>query len=658
MNSKFNIRIVTALLCSLILAGAVYVWAPQFFPVDKEVEIRLDRHMTIFRELQVTLESFRDMELHYRSFMLSGQSAEADAFADAVRSIEHHMSMLRGMTQSDPLYGDKMRSLSTRISLATDQMKQAVAAPRDKNKKNAVGTVKTVDDREIKEIGRQLSRLEEDELQLLKTDVMKYNALITSGPTPWIALIVISGLFGILFLSFSQRKSEAASEEHSSRVQVLTRELEGAKEQLERLTYIDPLTEALNIRGLEQVLKVEENRLARGGAHLVAILVNCDDFKRTNERLGEAVGDVVLKDIAKRIGGALRPSDHVARIEGDEFLILLPDTQLAYGLRVAERIRIAIADNPLHSAHENITLTVSIGVAMLPNSIKTVEEVISIARAALIRSKELGKNRVSLARDSAASNEAPKTASDLVNRLLDIDNFRTVFQPLIDLSTEQVAGFEILTRGPDGAFENPEDLFRLCIENNVLTRVDLQCLKLCLEMSADIASSMRVHINIFPSTILETPIEELIECFPKDRAGRTYCLEISEQHFMGEPGYLREHVQKLRSAGILVAIDDIGFGRSSLDTLILLEPDAVKVDRTYVSGISEDKAKVRLLKRLSNVAKSLGAEVVAEGVESRADVPVLQELGIHFGQGFLWGELLEVLPQNPHEQRTLYNQLS
>lgn len=657
MNSKFNIRIITALLCSLILAGAVYVWAPQFFPVDKEVEVRLDRHMTIFRELQITLESFRDMELHYRSYMLAGQSAEADAFNDASRSIDHHMSMLRGMTQSDPLYGDKMRSLSTRISLAMDQMKQAVAVPRAKDKKDT-GLLKTVDDREIKEIGRQLSRMEEDELQLLKTDVMKYNALITSGPTPWIALIVISGLFGILFLSFSQRKTEAASEEQSSKVQVLTRELEGAKEQLERLTHIDPLTEVLNLRGLEQVLKVEESRIGRGGTHLVAILVNCDDFKRTNERLGEAVGDVVLKDIAKRIGGALRPSDHVARIGGDEFLILLPETQLAYGLRIAERIRIAIADNPLHSAHENITLTVSIGVAMLPPAVKTAEEAISVARAALVRSKQLGKNRVSLARDGGSGSEAPKTASDVINRLLDIDNFRTVFQPIIDLSTEQVAGFEILTRGPDGAFENPADLFRLCIENNVLTRVDMQCLKLCLEMSSDIANNMRVHINLFPSTILETPIEELIECFPKDRAGRTYCLEISEQHFMGEPGYLREHVQKLRSAGVIVAIDDIGFGRNSLDTLILLEPDVVKVDRKYVEGIAEDKAKVRLLKRLSNVAKSLGAEVVAEGVESRTDVPVLQELGITFGQGFLWGELLEVLPQNPHEQRTLFNQLS
>jgi EAL domain-containing protein (putative c-di-GMP-specific phosphodiesterase class I) len=100
----------------------------------------------------------------------------------------------------------------------------------------------------------------------------------------------------------------------------------------------------------------------------------------------------------------------------------------------------------------------------------------------------------------------------------------------------------------------------------------------------------------------------------------------------------------LKQAGILVAIDDVGFGRSSLETLILLEPDLVKVDRKYVSGISVEPSKARLLRRLANVAKSLGAEIVAEGIEDRNDLPLLKEMGINYGQGFLWGDLLAVLP--------------
>ena len=142
--------------------------------------------------------------------------------------------------------------------------------------------------------------------------------------------------------------------------------------------------------------------------------------------------------------------------------------------------------------------------------------------------------------------------------------------------------------------------------------------------------------------------------FPITSGGHTYCIELSEQHFIIEPKHMRDSINAIREAGIMVAIDDIGFGRSSLESLILLEPDVVKVDRKYVTGVSDDVGKVRLLKRLTNVAKSLGAEVVAEGIERRDDVPVLQELGVHFGQGFMWGDLLEVLPTDPESQRKLF----
>jgi EAL domain-containing protein (putative c-di-GMP-specific phosphodiesterase class I) len=162
---------------------------------------------------------------------------------------------------------------------------------------------------------------------------------------------------------------------------------------------------------------------------------------------------------------------------------------------------------------------------------------------------------------------------------------------------------------------------------------------------------MRFHLNIFPSTLLDTPIEQLLSLFPAQTDGRVFCVEISEQQFVGDPAYMRDHVNALKQAGILVAIDDVGFGRSSLETLILLEPDLVKVDRKYVTGVSIEPAKARLMKRLANVAKSLGAEIVAEGIESSDDIPVLKEIGVHYGQGWLFGDLLEVLPGTPQARR-------
>ncbi|HNM51034.1 MAG TPA: EAL domain-containing protein, partial [Candidatus Obscuribacter sp.] len=104
------------------------------------------------------------------------------------------------------------------------------------------------------------------------------------------------------------------------------------------------------------------------------------------------------------------------------------------------------------------------------------------------------------------------------------------------------------------------------------------------------------------------------------------------------PAYLKDHVHAIRKRDILVAIDDVGFGRSSLESLIILEPDIVKIDRKYVSGISADPAKARLLKRLVKVVNSIGAELIAEGIECREELELLVEMGVPFGQGWLWGK--------------------
>ena len=120
--------------------------------------------------------------------------------------------------------------------------------------------------------------------------------------------------------------------------------------------------------------------------------------------------------------------------------------------------------------------------------------------------------------------------------------------------------------------------------------------------------------------------------------GVTFCIEISEQQFIGDPACLRDHVAAFKEKGIKVSIDDVGFGRSCLETLIMLEPDVVKIDRAYVDGASRDPHKGRLLARLVEVSKALGAEIVAEGIESRDDLALLQDYGVIYGQGWLWGK--------------------
>ncbi len=187
----------------------------------------------------------------------------------------------------------------------------------------------------------------------------------------------------------------------------------------------------------------------------------------------------------------------------------------------------------------------------------------------------------------------------------------------------------------------PDDLFRVSVEYNLLTIVDLRCLKTCLIHTVDpkfTDRSVLFHVNLFPSTIIDTPIERLMTLFPDNGKTASYCVEISEQQFIGDPVYLRGHVQALKDQGVKVAIDDVGFGRSSLESLIILEPDIVKIDRKYVSGISEDQVKARNLERLVRVVNALGSELIAEGIENKEELAILVEMGVVYGQGWYWGK--------------------
>jgi len=420
-----------------------------------------------------------------------------------------------------------------------------------------------------------------------------------------------------------------------------TNRLEAATSRLETLANIDALTEVLNRIGLERALQSEFSRAQRQGWNLVALLLDCDDFDRINASLGHAVGDVVLKEVSLRLKDTLRPTDHIARIGGDEFLMLLPDTRFAEGLLVAEKVRLAVAESPLRLAAETIRVTASLGAIALPYEFCSIEEVLSLARLAVRESKLHGKNRVSAGEQHKIDGQDREALGELTERLRRGDCFRAVSMPLLRLTDESLVGYEILSRGPAGAFEMPDDLFRVSCEHNLLTIVDLRCLKTCLSAAQNEARynrEKRFHVNLFPSTIIDTPIDRLLTLFPPELKKGNYCIEISEQQFIGDPAYLRDHVAALKEEGILVAIDDVGFGRSSLESLIILEPDIVKIDRKYVSGIADDPSKARLLRRLVKVVDALGADLVAEGIERREELELLIDVGVPFGQGWYWGK--------------------
>jgi len=417
-----------------------------------------------------------------------------------------------------------------------------------------------------------------------------------------------------------------------------TDKLKKANAELEKLSLLDPLTELLNRRGLQQVLSRELAGRTRLGTDLIAMLVDLDDFKRINDTLGYTVGDVVLKEVAAKLQTCLRATDYVARVGGDEFIILLPHTRVAEGTLVAEKVRLTLAEGTIMLADQKIVVTSSLGVFTVTETTQSIEELLSKAHHLIHQSKVAGKNRV--VSDHEMLSER-RQGIDFKTKIFDGISqgnlVQSVKQPLIKLDDESVAGYEFLTRLKVPGFEMPDAFFRLAMEANILTVIDHYCFKQAVKVSFDLKPGMQIHLNLFPSTLLSIPPKQLLERMNLGEKKRQYCIEISEKQIIGSPAYLVDILKTLKDAGVMIAIDDVGFGHSCLESLILLEPDVIKIDRSCIFGISRETCLVRTLQRLIKVADSLGTQIIAEGIETREDLEVLKELGVEYGQGFLFG---------------------
>jgi diguanylate cyclase (GGDEF)-like protein len=417
------------------------------------------------------------------------------------------------------------------------------------------------------------------------------------------------------------------------------RELEHANQHLERLTLIEPLTELLNRRGLQQALSREIQSLARGTSRAAVLVIDLDDFKRVNETLGHAAGDVVLKEIGRRLRASVRAVDYVGRLGGDEFMLILPDTSAVELGRVAERIRLGIATAIIQHSQGTVTVTTSVAAMMLTPDIPALDEVLSRAHLLLLRAKNQGKDRVTFeSGDLDDTARRLRAETDMCVNLTHGRNIVTVKQPIYRLADESPIGYELLSRYSNGAFEMPDNFFRTCSERNVLTLVDHACLRAAVKTAMAMPPYARFHLNIFPTTLLSVPPEHLLELFPTPVPPETFCLEISEQQIIGDPSYLVAAVDTLRAAGVMIAIDDVGFGSSCLESLVLLAPDILKIDKRVVIGIDRDPPRIDQLRRYVRVALSLGCGVVAEGIETLHELEVVRSLGIEYGQGFLWGK--------------------
>lgn len=425
-----------------------------------------------------------------------------------------------------------------------------------------------------------------------------------------------------------------AIERHRAQLEQLelVRLLADANAQLTRLANTDALTGVLNRRGLEAAL----GELARHGEHrpsrLVAMLIDCDDFKSINERDGHATGDLVLVGVAQAIASTLRNNDLVGRVGGDEFLVLLVDVGVWDALRVAERIRRAVRYP--RKLDERQGVTVSIGVAELGRGTKFLSQVMVATQARLRTSKRTGKNKVMIADEEHAALELDR--SNLGGWLAEPGRIRVAAQPIVQLSDGAIVAREMLARFDAPGIAGPDDFFRVALEADQLTAADLACVRACVG-SGERLADQRLHLNIFPGTLLEVPTADLIELFgpllPR------ICLELIEKQAVPDPVELGRRLAPLRERGLTIALDDVGAGQTSLELLLVLEPDVVKLDGDLVAAATSPAPAraARSIRNLLRCIEHLGATAIAEGIETEEQLAAAKALGLRLGQGYLWG---------------------
>jgi len=412
-----------------------------------------------------------------------------------------------------------------------------------------------------------------------------------------------------------------------------------AQRELEELSCSDPLTGVLNRRGLTNSLEKEVDRRRKSGSEMQALFLDLDDFKKINDVYGHSIGDEVLQSVSRILRETVRASDHVARIGGDEFLVILPNTNREEARPVAEKIHRAISESVITLKFQHLRIGASLGMVSAARDDEMVQDLLVRTERALHSAKRYGKGQVFHENNLFRGGEdRAKSFTEILEELHNPKSYFAVKQKLIRVFDEKVVGYEFLTRSHCDALRSPEDFLRFAMDAGIANVVDLHAFATCCKASSRVGSNFHCHLNLLPSTLESVHPDQLLSQLGAERDFGNYCIEISEKEAVRDPRSLLHTVDGLRDVGVQVALDDIGFGHSSLEALIMLEPDVIKVDRALVGGVHGDAAKRRALESLLRVVATWNGIVVAEGVETREDLRVLQDLNVPYVQGFLFGQ--------------------
>ena len=432
------------------------------------------------------------------------------------------------------------------------------------------------------------------------------------------------------------------------------RELERSQREMTRLALYDTLTGLPNRNLFRDRLEHALERADRRGEEVALLFVDLDRFKVVNDTLGHAAGDQLLAAVAQRIQGAFRREDTVARLGGDEFAALVEEVSDDEQATAAAARLAGAFDAPFEVLDTEVHLEASTGVALSGSGDLRPDDLLRFADVAMYQAKREGSDWHVFDPGSDAGPTRRLHRENALREAVREERFEIHYQPSVDLRSGEMLGVEALVRlrGTDGELVPPQEFVGLAEETGLIVPIGEQVLDDACRRLSDWPRSgddgPRLSVNLSAREFQEAGLPGRIHA-ALDRSGlpaRLLQVEITESVLMQGV----ERAEQLLEIGVRLAIDDFGTGYSSLEYLRHLRADVLKVDRSFVAGLTRDRRDAVIVETILDVGRRLGMEVVAEGVETEEQRERLLELGCRRGQGFLFSR---PLPAHELERRYL-----
>ncbi len=419
-----------------------------------------------------------------------------------------------------------------------------------------------------------------------------------------------------------------------------------AEGRLQHIAYHDGLTNLPNRHRFHECLTQAIDRVRIDGRrHFSVIFLDFDRFKLINDSLGHSAGDEFLVKVAHRIRENVRPNDIVARLGGDEFAILTEDIERErYAIALAERLQIALRQ-PIELNSTEITTSASIGITSSGFGYRTPEEVLRDADIAMYRAKSQGKARYALFDGALHAQVADQLRLEgELRRAIESGQLWLAYQPLYELESGRLSGFEALARWhhPERGLLGPSTFIPIAEESGLIVPIthyvlERACAQLKSWQARDPAMlDLRMQVNVSGLDLTQSAFA--------GRVARTLLasgvnpahltLEITETMLMQRLEHAVDTMARLQELGVGLSVDDFGTGYSSLAYLSRLPINSLKIDRSFVAQLHAGNNNSEIVKAVVTLGTSLGKSVVAEGIETSAQLAQLRALGCRFGQGF------------------------